>query len=219
MENTLYEALGLSPGEPARAIRTAFGDLLRHYHPARLGPELTPHFGQVIEAFETLGDPETRRRYDRGIAPPLLGTALGAGPPMSLGPDLEITIPHGLDSLSTTAEEIVDWIGRNFDDRAEVKSGRIEPLRVDLLVERPSSPQYVEAAFAFPIRFPCAACHGDGHVFDATCPRCGGAGFMEDVRRVEVGLPLGAAEDLCVELSPADIGVTNLMLEIHLRLC
>src|SRR5512147_1407200 len=62
----LYAILGLKPNASAAEIKRAYRRLARKYH-----PDINPgdraaelRFRQIAEAYETLIDPERRRRYD-----------------------------------------------------------------------------------------------------------------------------------------------------------
>lgn len=62
-----YEVLGVGRDAPEEAIRKAFRKLARKYHPdvAKDKVEGEKRFKEVNEAYEVLGDPEKRKRYDQ----------------------------------------------------------------------------------------------------------------------------------------------------------
>jgi hypothetical protein len=60
-----YDVLGLTPDATARQIKSAYRKAARAAHPDLGGnPE---HFHAIALAFETLGDPQRRAAYDRGL--------------------------------------------------------------------------------------------------------------------------------------------------------
>ena len=61
-----YETLGVVRGASAEEIKQAFRRLARLYHPDVAKNKVTGEakFKQINEAYEVLGDPEKRRRYD-----------------------------------------------------------------------------------------------------------------------------------------------------------
>ena len=76
-----YETLGVARGASAEEIKQSFRKLARLYHPDVAKNKVTGEakFKQINEAYEVLGDPEKRRRYDElganwqegaGAAPP-----------------------------------------------------------------------------------------------------------------------------------------------------
>src|ERR1700681_731481 len=81
-----YETLGVSKTATDGEIRTAFRKLARKYHPdvAKDKKAAEEKFKEINEAYEVLGDPEKRKKYDE----------LGAGwnqpggfqPPRQWGP-------------------------------------------------------------------------------------------------------------------------------------
>jgi molecular chaperone DnaJ len=63
-----YDILGVARDAGEADIRRAYRRLARRFHPGINpgDPEARARFDLVTTAFETLGDPERRRRYDRG---------------------------------------------------------------------------------------------------------------------------------------------------------
>lgn len=67
-----YNLLGVPPDAPAKAVRAAFRNLAKRYH-----PDAQPHLGgaekearqrrfiQLAQVYDTLGNPERRQAYDR----------------------------------------------------------------------------------------------------------------------------------------------------------
>lgn len=62
-----YEVLGVKRSASADEIKKAFKKLARKYHPdvAKDEPEAEEKFKEVNEAYEVLGDPEKRKKYDQ----------------------------------------------------------------------------------------------------------------------------------------------------------
>ena len=68
----LYIVLGVRRSASAEDIRRAYRRLARRYHPD-INPgdgEAAARFRDILSAYETLVDPERRRRYDHGEPPP-----------------------------------------------------------------------------------------------------------------------------------------------------
>lgn len=62
-----YVVLGVPQTAEADMIRTAFRALVRRYHPDAGAGSSTARFREIVEAYETLGSPERRRRYDASL--------------------------------------------------------------------------------------------------------------------------------------------------------
>jgi curved DNA-binding protein CbpA len=62
-----YVVLGIGESASEETIRTAFRSLARRFHPDVGAGSSPAEFQRVREAYETLGDPERRRRYDRQL--------------------------------------------------------------------------------------------------------------------------------------------------------
>jgi curved DNA-binding protein CbpA len=62
-----YVVLGIAEDADEETIRSAFRALARRYHPDVGAGSSPDQFQRAREAYETLVDPERRRRYDRQL--------------------------------------------------------------------------------------------------------------------------------------------------------
>jgi len=62
-----YVVLGIAEDADSDAIRRAFRVLARRYHPDAGAGSSTAEFRRVLEAYETLSDPDRRRLYDHDL--------------------------------------------------------------------------------------------------------------------------------------------------------
>ena len=61
-----YALLGVDPGATTAQIKSAYRKLAKHYHPdVNDSSDAAEKFREITEAYDTLTDPDRRRRYDR----------------------------------------------------------------------------------------------------------------------------------------------------------
>jgi molecular chaperone DnaJ len=179
-----YELLGVSRTATTEEIKRAYRRLARQLHPDANpdDPQAEARFKEVAVAYETLSDPERRRRYDlfgaEGAAAaagpgPFGGTGLGdlfdmffsGGNPFGGGPSRPAGPPRGVD-----LEAVID-------------------LRFEEAVFGTEAPVTVRTAV------PCEPCQATGSApgtAPATCPDCGGSGQVHRVRQSILGRMVSA---------------------------
>jgi molecular chaperone DnaJ len=173
-----YEVLGLTRDATDADIKRAFRELARRFHPDGNpnDPQAEERFKEISVAYETLGDPERRRRYDVfGEAPRSPGGAGQAGAdPFGFGDIFEAFFggdtfgmrrgPTG-PTRGPDAEAVVEL------DLAEAAFGTTASIDVRLPV-------------------PCARCDGSGcepGTHPSRCDVCGGSGEVRQARRSILG--------------------------------
>jgi molecular chaperone DnaJ len=176
-----YKALGVDKKASQDEIKKAYRKLARQYHPDRNpGDEKAEaRFKEISAAYDTLGDPEKRKQYDRGAGPFGFGGAGGAGGAGPFGG------AGGFDT-SGFGDVLSDLFGRATGGGRARSATREQPGR-DLETEvQLSFDQAIEGAqisLQIPTQAPCPTCHGTGAkpgTAPKVCPVCHGRGVESE---------------------------------------
>ncbi len=198
----LYIILGVQRGATPGDIKRAYRRLARRYHPD-INPgdrEAAARFRQILEAYETLIDPDRRRRYDSGSVTRQQDDAPAYG---FAGFDFSASTPG---ERATTFGDLFEDVfvrrgGRGRSDSAE--AGADLHLKVTLAFEQawtgvqwPVTVSRQEACrscagsgFHRTVESRCVACEGSGvvrsvrghMVFSKNCRHCGGTGRLRQL--------------------------------------
>jgi molecular chaperone DnaJ len=171
-----YKTLGVDRKASQEDVKKAYRKLARRYHPdTNKDAGAEERFKEVSEAYDTLGDPEKRKRYDRG------GGVFGAGNPFGGGAagggGANADFGSFSDILSGIFNTSAGGRGGNVRTKPAAERGRDLETTVSL-----SFDQAVEGAqvpVSVSTHAPCTTCRGTGarpgtspHV----CPQCAGRG-------------------------------------------
>lgn len=195
-----YEVLGVVRTASAEEIDAAFRALAKKWHPdiCRDIQEAAENFKRVTEAYEVLGDPEKRRRYDRSQAAPRTRptsrqqrpTETGRGGPPVMGSGAN-RFP---DELASFFGHVFGTSGQPMSSEARYRQARAE---LDIETELPIAPEEarqgstVELSLAYSRS--CPQCQGEGRLMGKTCAACRGSGLVrEGPRAVMIAVPAGA---------------------------
>ncbi len=194
-----YEVLGLVDTATPEEVDAAFRRLARKWHPDAHPdlPRPAADFKLVAEAYEVLGDPEKRRRYDesrsrrrRGEAAPAIrprrrgAPDIGAG--FGTGPALDV-----FGEFHALFESL--WRGGWTETPAATSASRPE---LTVSGELPLTPEEAlrGGVVQFHLRFDqgCPECGGRGRRGEAACAACGGNGrIAQGPRPVTIRVPPG----------------------------
>jgi molecular chaperone DnaJ len=172
-----YELLGIARDADETAIKKAFRRLARQLHPdVSEEPEAEVRFREVTEAYEVLSNSETRALYDRyghdglrskGFAPTQFDMA-------------------GLGDLFSMffGEDVFSGAGRGG------RGARGADVGAQIEIDLAQAATGVTMPVPFEVAVTCAVCSGDGvepGTEPTTCPRCNGAGRLQQVSRSVFG--------------------------------
>jgi molecular chaperone DnaJ len=173
----LFIVLGLEHGASEGEVRRAYRRLARRFH-----PDINPgdrvaeaRFREILEAYETLIDPERRSRYEAGQGPPPVGVP-GSG-------------FEGFDFSKSGADHAVtfgDLFGEVLSERRSraQRPERGADLHHEIQVSFEESFTGTTRAVTLTRRETCRNCAGDGRSRTpaVACALCAGAGSTRSVR-------------------------------------
>lgn len=204
-----YKTLGVPRTAGEDEVRKAFRKLARQYHPdvAKDKKAAEEKFKEINEAYEVLGDPEKRKKYDtlgenwnrpEGFAPP---------------PGWKQSDGFRRGGAQAGAFEF-QFDGTGFSDFFEQFFGstrggqrrtgqpdgfqevslRGEDLEADIMVTLEEALGGSTRPISLRRNVACEKCKGSGHVNRQACPACGGSGQTAKVENYQVKIPAGVRE-------------------------
>jgi molecular chaperone DnaJ len=204
-----YNILGVKRTATPDEIKKAFRALALQYHPDRNPDDIEAErrFREVVTAYETLSDPEERRRYDRlgpfytsSGKPPspeemseILGETLGGifrkRRKGEAGEDLRHTVTVSLEEVASGVERVVEVPRKVICTRC--KGERADPDEGRRTCEACDGSGRSQSRRLFSQE--CARCDGRGFVIVKKCTKCGGSGRHGVEDRLKVKVPRGVA--------------------------
>lgn len=183
-----YELLGVARSASEDELKRAYRQLARELHPdTRPGDaEAEARFKQVTLAYETLRDPERRRRYDMFGPDAVRGTGAGAGAPGDFG------FSGGLGDLFDA------FFSQGFSTngaRGQRRQGADAEIVVQITLAEAVFGIRHEVNLKAPVA--CGSCGGSGAkegTNPTTCPDCRGTGQIQRVRQSILGQMVTATQ-------------------------
>jgi len=183
MPTDYYELLGVPRSATEDELKRAYRQLARELHPDATGGDATTEarFKEVTVAYETLRDPERRRRYD--MFGPEMARGQGAGgqgDPFGFGGA----------NLGDIFEAFFGGAagGFNAQGRPGQRRGNDAEVVVELTLEEAAFGAQRDISLNLPT--PCETCQGSGArpgSSPTTCAECRGAGQVQRVRQSFLG--------------------------------
>ena len=214
-----YEILGVERDATADEIKSAFRRLAQKYHPDHNpGDEGSQQrFKEINGAYQILGDPEKKARFDRfgasafGVADGGAGGGFGFVDLANL--DLEGIFGDLLRGFGIRTGErgnlekevTVTFEQAAFGCEKQITYDRVEPCKTcdgsGAAAGHPAEPcptcggrgrlRVQQGIFPIAIERACSRCQGKGRIVHHPCGDCRGAGVVTAASTVTVGIPAG----------------------------
>ncbi len=170
-----YRLLGLAAEARPEEIKAAYRRLAMELHPDRNSTaSAVERFQQVLQAYETLSDPERRRDYDELAGIASAGAAVVAS-----------KTPGVVEGVTRLLGGLMDKVNRRWRLGQDLKYTLVLTMREACL----GCEKVVR--FEAPVR--CPGCKGQGVCEGSPCGACGGSGVQVGERELQVTVPPGTA--------------------------
>jgi curved DNA-binding protein len=211
-----YKSLGVSRDASEADIKKAFRKLAREYHPdvAKNKKLAEEKFKEINEAYEVLGDPAKRKKYDElganwnaesDFRPPPGWESFTGGRPGSGrgGRTQEHEFHFGGTGFSDFFEQVFGSAGarpgRGFGrgggfSEDSFAGERGEDIEGDIMVTLEEAMSGSVRSVSVQHAVPCSACGGTGQKGRNVCNVCGGTGQVARTDTYQVKIPAGVTE-------------------------
>lgn len=209
-----HEILSVSRGASDEEIKKAYRKLAFQYHPDRNpgNKEAEDTFKRINEAYEVLGDPEKRRRYERFGTVDDNGAAFDFGFHGNFdavfndlfndffggqrqqrerkGDDLRYNLTIDFEEAVFGGEKEIEI---PKEERCSVCNGtRVEPGHQPTTCKACNGRGQVRQSHGFfTINRTCEYCGGEGQVIKNPCKACKGRGSVKTKKKIKVKIPAG----------------------------
>ena len=219
-----YAILGVAKTAAAKDIKSAYRKLARKWHPDA-NPDNTKaaeeKFKDIQEAYEVLGDPEKRSKYDvlgsdwqraaQESAQYRSSAGRQAGGP-GAGGFSGANFGEG-SGFSDFFDAFFQNIGKRPagpEPRARTRPQQGEDLETTLDLTLAEAYSGGKKNVALQIEEPCPTCGGSGTKNARVCPQCGGRGKVVQTKRFDVTIPKGVREGQRIRLTgQGGAGINN----------
>jgi len=227
MRRSYYLTLGCNVNEHADDVRQAFRDLVRHYHPDRVGSGGMPFVREIVEAYRVLSDFERRNHYLLGLRH--AGELADGEPrlplpaPAETSPDPALPVAarilNHLQISWPSLESVRERLLENFLRAEPPKQRQAEAIDVQAILTPEEALEGGIVLVDAPAYYPCPMCQGvglDGRANDL-CEFCEGSGVIEESETVRIVIPAMIEDDEQIEVPLRGLGLHNFYMRLHFR--
>ena len=216
-QKNYYEILGVSTSASAEELKSAYRKLARKYHPDVAGEEGVEKFKDITEAYETLSDETSRKRYDilRGIfnynkSASDKTTQKEAQKAYSQSKQQEDFIKEAQKNKAKTTNkkeqnpqdfanifnEFLDGLkkqpkqeNKKQEKKEQASKFDGEDITTDVVITMTEAVSGVSKTVNVLSTQECTNCHGRPFVNGMQCPVCGGSGVISRHKKITVKIP------------------------------
>lgn len=225
MRRSHYLTLGCDVREDEVDVRHAFRDLVKHYHPDRVGSGGMPFVREIVEAYRFLSDFERRNHYVLGLrhAGEIADGELGLLPPDLVEPSSDPALPVAArvfrDPQITwpSLESVRERLLGNFLRAEPPKQRQAEAIDVQVTLTPEEALEGGLVTFDAPAYYPCPICRGSGEDNNFRCGFCAGTGVIEEHQPVRLAILPMVEDDEEIEVPLRGLGLHNFYMRLHLR--
>ncbi|MGP6157156.1 MAG: DnaJ C-terminal domain-containing protein [Vulcanimicrobiaceae bacterium] len=207
-----YEVLGVPKAAAEKDIKSAYRKLARKWH-----PDANPNnqkaaeekFKEIAEAYEVLGDPEKRRKYD------VLGSDWAQAAQQAEAQRQHRYAQGNVNDVfreqsfgggdasgfSDFFDAFFSGIGRRPSAGPTSFSQRGGDLETSLDLSLPEAYSGGKKSIALQIEEPCPRCGGTGVLNGSICTQCHGTGRQIQTKRFDITIPKGVREGQRIRLT------------------
>jgi DnaJ-class molecular chaperone len=210
MARNYYVILGVPSDARPEEIHAAYRRLARTSHPDVSGAESGARFREVQEAWETLGDAERRRAYDRSLR---RTPRQSSTPPESLTPGWYGVRPA---PRAATFDASADLFEEPRGTYVSTESG--QEIHFGLEMTAAEAATGGTMPLRIPVQTACLDCAGQGCYLFFFCPACHGTGLRCSWRTVTLEVPPGLRDQCTLEVPLAGLGLAYTRLILHVQI-
>lgn len=224
MKRDFYLTLGVPRTESPSGIRTAFRELVKRYHPERVGLQGARFFQDIVSAYQALSGPGKRRLYDQGLLH-AEGEKRGGSEVIvvDMGRRATSDVPDVLpllrrfETVCPPFEQLFAQVLRSFTQSEEAPGEPVQSFTIQVILSPEEAARGGVAYIRAPVFYPCTTCGGSGQEWLFLCPSCKGQRMIEEEERVRVQIPPMVRDNTQVEVSLRGLGLHNLYLRLSIQ--
>ncbi|MBV8149490.1 MAG: J domain-containing protein [Candidatus Eremiobacteraeota bacterium] len=210
-----YAILGVPKNAPEKEIKSAYRKLARKWHPdtnPQNQHQAEEKFKEISEAYEVLGDPEKRKKYDM-LGPNWQEAARQAEQQRRYrtnvgGEEFEFNFGPGGTGSSAGPSGFSDFfdmffsgIGRRQTTQTTGFPQRGQDLETTIELGLRDVYDGGKKAVSLQVEDLCTRCRGTGTDAGRLCPQCHGTGRVLITKKFEVSIPKGIGDNQRIRLA------------------